>query len=190
MSNLCDYAENMDTDAKRDCVFIYVWVLAKIVAATSTMDAGDKIYVETALIEGIMGSLEKGNYDASKGHVLGWAITISATYLRDALAHIYVGRVRLVDMSDIPADKRGYLVDKSPPVEELIDISNVEDMIYQLGDDQQVQVLWMSFVDGLSQAEIASVLDISSSKVSRTYLAGLNELNAIHTLEMEGKQDG
>jgi len=182
----------MDTKEKRDCVFVYMWVLCKIMASTACMDGADKIYVETALIEGLMGRLDKGGYSDDKGHVLGWAITVAASLLRDSLAHCYVGRVHVIDMSAIPEDRRHSLIADVLPIEELVDLANIEDMIYLLPDDDQVRVLWMYFIDGMSQQEIAEVMDIGNSTVSRVYMAGINELNRMHNKELEHdiKQSG
>jgi RNA polymerase sigma factor (sigma-70 family) len=174
----------MDSKEKRDCVFVYIWVLSKIVAATSCRDGGDKIYVETALIEGLMGQLDKGAYSDEKGHLLGWSLLLAATIIRNALAHCYISRLYTVDIDSIPDGKSSALVSQDKPVEELVDLANIEDMIYLLHDDDQVRVLWMYFIDGMTQQEIAGVMDIGDSTVSRIYTAGIDELNKLHNEEL------
>jgi hypothetical protein len=151
-------------------------------------NSNDRIYLETEIIAQIMTSLDNGDYDPTKSHLLGWCLLKISSIIRDVLAHLYVTQVTTLPLLE-HMDKAKAMTDPSLDAGELLDIAKARQLIYYLPEDDMVRVMSMTIGDGMTRDEVALKMGISSSSVSRIYGLAMAELNAMYLQEAHGGDD-
>lgn len=126
-------------------------------------------------------------YDASRGSVIAWVVTVARSRALDALR----ARTRRHAHRQVPLNERDALVTAGGRPDRLVSSTRWHRALrqaFQRLDEDQRAVLELSYFLGMSHGEIAEALNLPVGTVKSRILAGMRELRAMLPIIHQGMQ--